>query len=44
VVHALLIEGTMETMSKVGLCALIVAATLNILADLKVWSRRSSSP
>jgi len=28
VVHALLIEGTMETMSKVALCALVLAATI----------------
>ncbi|WP_299809461.1 ferric reductase-like transmembrane domain-containing protein [uncultured Roseibium sp.] len=39
VVHALLIEGTMETLSKVGLCALVVAATVKVVADLKAWAR-----
>lgn len=37
VVHALLIEGTMETMSKIVLCALVLAATVKVLADLRVW-------
>lgn len=37
VVHALLIEGTMETISKATLCALVVAAVLKVLADLRVW-------
>jgi predicted ferric reductase len=41
VVHALLIEGTMETMSKVALCALVVAATVKVITDLRVW--RSTS-
>ncbi|MEM9632279.1 MAG: ferric reductase-like transmembrane domain-containing protein [Pseudomonadota bacterium] len=40
VVHALLIEGTMETASKVALCLLVVAATVKVLADLKVWDIR----
>lgn len=43
VVHALLIEGTMETMSKVALCALVLAATMKVMADLRVWARRSPS-
>jgi predicted ferric reductase len=38
VVHAILIEGTMETVSKVALCALVVAATMKVVADLRVWS------
>ncbi|MDA4847024.1 ferric reductase-like transmembrane domain-containing protein [Hoeflea poritis] len=38
VVHALLIEGTMETVSKVALCALVVGATVKVIVDLKVWS------
>ena len=41
VIHALLIEGTMETMSKVALCALVIVATLRVLADLLPWSIRS---
>jgi len=44
VVHALLIEGTMETTSKVVLCALVVAATVVVAADLWVLSRRGRSP
>ena len=38
VVHAILIEGTMETMSKAALCALVLGATIKVMADL--WSRR----
>ncbi|MFY0692155.1 MAG: ferric reductase-like transmembrane domain-containing protein [Paracoccaceae bacterium] len=38
VVHALLIEGTMETVSKAILCLLVVIATLKVLADLRVWA------
>jgi predicted ferric reductase len=38
VVHGLLIEGTMETVSKAVLCALVLAATLTVMADL--WVRR----
>ncbi len=38
VVHALLIEGTMETVSKAVLCALVLAATVKALADLRVWA------
>ena len=37
VVHAMQIEGTMETMSKAVLCALILIATVKVLADLRVW-------
>ncbi|MBR1091662.1 ferric reductase-like transmembrane domain-containing protein [Bradyrhizobium manausense] len=38
VVHCLLIEGTMETISKAVLCALVLAATIKVLADL--WRKR----
>ena len=38
VAHALLIEGTMETLSKAALCLLVVAATAKALVDLRVWS------
>ncbi|MEM6490435.1 MAG: ferric reductase-like transmembrane domain-containing protein [Pseudomonadota bacterium] len=38
VVHALLIEGTMGTASKVALCALALAATLKALIDLRAWA------
>ncbi|MEP3046936.1 MAG: ferric reductase-like transmembrane domain-containing protein [Roseibium sp.] len=36
-VHAMLIEGTMEPLSKAVLCALVFAATVKVLFDLKVW-------
>ncbi|MGI9484989.1 MAG: ferric reductase-like transmembrane domain-containing protein [Geminicoccaceae bacterium] len=42
VIHALLIEGTMETNSKVTLCALVLAATMKALADLRVWAKRTA--
>ncbi|MGY4284052.1 putative ferric reductase [Bradyrhizobium sp. LM2.7] len=34
VVHCLLIEGTMEIVSKVALCALVLAATIKVMVDL----------
>jgi predicted ferric reductase len=34
VVHAMLIEGTMETLSKTLLCVLVVAAATKVMADL----------
>ena len=43
IVHAVLIEGTMETMSKVVLCVLVLAATIKILVDLRVWTKRTTS-
>lgn len=41
VVHAMLIEGTMETFSKAALCALVLAATLVAFARLRVWAART---
>jgi predicted ferric reductase len=41
VVHGLLIEGTMETVSKAALCALVVAATMKVMADLWAWRKRA---
>lgn len=41
VVHASLIEGAMETISKAVLCALVLAATIKVIADLRVWAARS---
>ncbi|MCD1641716.1 ferric reductase-like transmembrane domain-containing protein [Aurantimonas coralicida] len=38
VVHALLIEGTMGTVSKIALCALVLAATARALWDLRSWA------
>ncbi|MHC2591551.1 putative ferric reductase [Bradyrhizobium ottawaense] len=40
VVHCLLIEGTMETISKAVLCAAILAATIKAMIDLQVWRKR----
>ncbi|MGY3031739.1 putative ferric reductase [Bradyrhizobium sp. USDA 4354] len=40
VVHCLLIEGTMETISKAALCALVLAATVKVMIDLQVWRKR----
>lgn len=37
VVHAYLIEGTMETVSKVILCALVLVATAKAVFDRKRW-------
>ncbi|WP_028138750.1 ferric reductase-like transmembrane domain-containing protein [Bradyrhizobium japonicum] len=42
VIHCLLIEGTMETFSKAALCVLVVAATVKVMMDLKVWRKRRS--
>jgi len=39
VVHCLLIEGTMEAISKAALCALILVAAAKVMADL--WRRRT---
>lgn len=41
VIHALLIVGTMETVSKVVLCALAIMATAKLLFDLRVFHRRT---
>ena len=38
VVHALLIDGTMETFSKVGLCALVIVATALALTGFRFGS------
>jgi predicted ferric reductase len=42
VVHAMLVEGTMETVSKAALCALVLAATIKVMADL-VRRKRATS-
>jgi hypothetical protein len=42
VVHALLIEGAMETVSKAALCALVLAAAIKVIADLRVWRKRAT--
>ncbi len=40
VVHAMLIEGTMEVMTKTTLCVLVLLASTRTLAKLKVWDIR----
>jgi hypothetical protein len=43
VVHGILIdEGTMETVSKAALCALVLAATVKAMVDLRVWRKRKT--
>jgi predicted ferric reductase len=39
VAHVMLVEGTMETISKAALCALVLAAAIKVMADLRVWRR-----
>ena len=42
-IHAILIEGTMETFSKAALCALVLAAAIKVMSDLRVWRKRATS-
>ena len=41
VVHGILIEGTMETMSKAALCALVFVAAMKVMTDLWVRTKRA---
>lgn len=41
IVHAVLIEGTMEPITKILLCALVLAATVKVLFDLRVWTTQT---
>ncbi|MGY8636545.1 ferric reductase [Bradyrhizobium sp. 14AA] len=41
VAHCLLIEGTMETISKAVLCAAVLAVTAKVMIDLKIGRKRS---
>jgi predicted ferric reductase len=43
VVHAMLVEGTMEMVTKTALCALVLAAAIKVMVDLRVWSKRPTS-
>ena len=43
VVHAILIEGTMETFSKAALCALVLAAAIKVMTGVRVWRKRATS-
>lgn len=40
VIHAMLIEGTMEPISKTILCLFALAATLKALINLRIWRMR----
>jgi predicted ferric reductase len=42
VVHAMLVEGTMETLSKAALCALVLGAAIKVMAD-RVWRKGAAS-
>jgi predicted ferric reductase len=42
VVHAMLIEGTMETVSKAALCALVLGAAIKVIADVARKMRATS--
>jgi predicted ferric reductase len=44
VLHGMLIDGAMETLSKAALCVLVVVATIKVMTDLRVWRRRTTSP
>jgi hypothetical protein len=43
VVHGILIEGAMETVSKAALCALVLAAAIKVMAGLRIWRKRGTS-
>jgi predicted ferric reductase len=43
VIHAMLIEGTMETVSKAVLCVLVLGAAIKVMADLRVWRKQATS-
>ena len=38
--HAMLIQGTMGTVSKTALCIAALGLTLKVIHDLRIWSRR----
>ncbi|CAN5137726.1 ferric reductase-like transmembrane domain-containing protein [soil metagenome] len=40
--HGMLVEGAMETLSKAALCALVLAATISVIADLRRWRKRAA--
>jgi hypothetical protein len=42
VVHGMLIEGTMETVSKAVLCVLVLGAAIKVMVDLRVWRKRAT--
>ncbi|RYH17609.1 MAG: ferric reductase [Alcaligenaceae bacterium] len=42
VIHALLIEGAMETVSKGALCALVLAATIKVVTNVRMWRKQAT--
>lgn len=38
VIHVLLVEGTMGTVSKLAFCVLVIAATARVVMDLRAWA------
>lgn len=44
VAHGMLVEGTMETVSKATLCALVLATTIKVMVDLRAWRKRGTLP
>ena len=42
-VHAILVEGTMEIISKAALCGLVLAATTKVITDLRIWPKSSAA-
>ncbi len=43
ILHALLIEGAMETVSKVALCLLVLGLTAKAMIDLRIWFARRAA-
>jgi predicted ferric reductase len=41
VAHAMLVEGTMEIVSKAVLCALVIVAATKVMAD-RLWRKRGT--
>src|SRR3954469_2743218 len=39
VVHGILVEGAMETISKAALCAMVLAAAIKVIADQQAWRK-----
>ncbi|MBI5322487.1 ferric reductase-like transmembrane domain-containing protein [Bradyrhizobium sp.] len=42
VIHSMLVEGTMETVSKATLCTLVLGAAIVVMADLLTWRKRAT--
>jgi Ferric reductase like transmembrane component len=42
VLHCILIEGAMEMVSKVALCALVLGAAIKVMVDRRVWRKQAT--